>query len=231
MENGYVKLSEEIIMDGIKNRPLLDNFIGGLEELFKSLDNEIDVHIAAKLLYELGVNCENNSINIRDYIEVTFIKEDGYYDELGCGLKMHIPDGRHNNPGRPKIKQLCSCLSDKEVCKVFSKAFNKAKKYIDSPNQYICCFFNALFALLGTDTPIGKIKHYWEMLRDNIKGLKIPRLRTIQSLIKRFNQWKEDAKKWLITQTENIKFKTWDILQLRLETLLPEIEPRLRMAF
>jgi hypothetical protein len=68
------------------------------------------------------------------------------------------------------------------------------------------------------------------MLRKHIVGLKVPALRTVQYNIERFLKWKEDAKKWMISKAEKIKFKSWAALQNVLEKLLPKIEPKLAMC-
>ncbi len=211
--------------DGSKDQFSLDKIMNAIIKAFGSVSEPVDLGTVSKILSHLDVKDGYTFNDIQHQVEEALKKEGGY--KVAVRSVLNRLDRRHNNPGRPKITQLCQRLTDNEWIHAFREAQEIARVYIDSPNQYVCVFFTTLFDLLGTEVPTGRIKYYWEMLSKHIVGLKIPKLRTVQYNIERFSKWKEDAKKWGLSTAERIKYKAWAALQGVLEKLLPEIEPKL----
>ena len=211
--------------DGSKDRFSLDKIMGAICKAFESVDEPVELGTASKVLSRLDVRESITVENIQQQVEEALREEGGC--KVAVSSILYRLDRRHNNPGRPKRERLCHRLTDEECVRAFRKAQERASVYIDNPNQYICVFFTTLFDLLGTEVPSGRIAYYWKLLRKHIVGLKIPALRTIQYNIDRFMKWKEDAKKWMISKAEKIKFKSWAALQNVLEKVLPKIEPKL----
>lgn len=214
--------------DGSKDRFSLDKIMNAICKAFESVNEPTDLGTVSKILSHLDVKDDTLFEDIQTQVEEALMREGRYTVAKSFILYRH--DRRHNNPGRPKITQLCRRLTDNEWIYAFRKAQEIASVYIDNPNQYVCVFFTTLFTLLGTEVPSGRIAYYWKMLRKHIVGLKVPALRTVQYNIERFLKWKEDAKKWMISKAEKIKFKSWAALQNVLEKLLPKIEPKLAMC-
>ena len=144
--------------------------------------------------------------------------------------QVYNHDRRHYNPGRPTEECLCARISDQKACWLWENIYTKLKSYVMKPIQYISCFFLGLFALLDTEIPDGKVAHYWRLLRKNIKGEKIPSLRTVQDAIRMFSNWKAKTMSWLYTSFHDKKFKAWSALQDMIEKLLPELEPKLAVC-
>ena len=211
--------------DGSKDRFSLDKIMNAICKAFKSVAEPVELGTLTKILSHLDVR---ESITVEDiqYLVEEALKKEGKY-KVPVSSISYRPDGRHDNPGRPKTKRLCRRLTDKEWIHAFEEGQERASAYIDNHNQYVCVFFTTLFDLLGTEVPSGRIAYYWKMLRKHIVGLKIPALRTVQLNIRRFMDWKENAVKWGLSRAEKIKFKAWAILQEKLEKLLPKIEPKL----
>jgi len=214
--------------DGSKDRFSLDKIMNAICKAFESVNEPTDLGTVSKILSHLDIKDDTLVEDIQNQVEEALMREGRYTVAKSFILYRH--DRRHNNPGRPKITQLCRRLTDNEWIYAFRKAQEIASVYIDNPNQYVCVFFTTLFTLLGTEVPSGRIAYYWKMLRKHIVGLKVPALRTVQYNIERFLKWKEDAKKWMISKAEKIKFKSWAALQNVLEKLLPKIEPKLAMC-
>ena len=198
--------------DGSKDRFSLDKIMNAICKAFESVNEPTDLGTVSKILSHLDVKDDTQVEDIQNQVEAALMREGCYTVAKSFILYRH--DRRHNNPGRPKITQLCRRLTDNEWIYAFRKAQEIASVYIDNPNQYVCVFFTTLFTLLGTEVPSGRI----------------PALRTVQYNIERFLKWKEDAKKWMISKAEKIKFKSWAALQNVLEKLLPKIEPKLAMC-
>lgn len=215
--------------DGSKACFALDKIMGAICKAFESTSEYADLGTVSKILSHLDVREETSVEDIQDQVESALMKEGLYKEAKSFMLYRH--DRRHDNPGRPKTEQLCTRLFDSETCRLFSEIQSSLARYIDNPTQYVSCFFLALFAVLGTETPIGKIAHYWKILRKHIKGLKIPALRTIQHSISLFSAWKRRAKHVLFTAYDDIKYKTWSSLQCMIEKLMPKIEPKLAVAY
>lgn len=214
--------------DGSKDRFSLDKIMNAICKAFESVNEPADLGTVSKILSHLDVKEGITVEDIQQQVEEALKNEGGY--KVAVSSVLNRIDRRHDNSGRPKIKRLCRRLTDNEWIYAFRKAQEIASEYIDSPIQYICVFFTTLFKLLGTEVPSGRIAYYWKMLRKHIVGLKVPALRTVQYNIERFLKWKEDAKKWMISKAEKIKFKSWAALQNVLEKLLPKIEPKLAMC-
>ena len=214
--------------DGSKDRFSLDKIMNAIVKAFESVNEPTDLGTVSKILSHLDVKDDTQVEDIQNQVEAALMREGRY--TVARSFILYRYDRRHNNPGRPKITQLCRRLTDNEWIYAFRKAQEIASVYIDNPNQYVCVFFTTLFTLLGTEVPSGRIAYYWKMLRKHIVGLKVPALRTVQYNIERFLKWKEDAKKWMISKAEKIKFKSWAALQNVLEKLLPKIEPKLAMC-
>lgn len=211
--------------DGSKDRFSLDKLMNAIFKAFESSNEQVDLGTVSKILSHLDVKDDTQVEDIQNQIEAALMKE-GLYT-VAKSFILYRYDRRHNNPGRPKITQLCRRLTDNEWIDAFIAAQEDARAYIDNPNQYVCVFFTTLFTLLGTEVPSGRIAYYWKMLREHIVGLKVPALRTVQYNIERFMKWKDNAVKWGLSTAEKIKFKAWAVLQSKLEKLLPKIEPKL----
>jgi hypothetical protein len=214
--------------DGSKDRFSLDKIMGAICKAFNSVEEPVDLGTVSKVLSHLDVRPDISYEDIQDQVEIALMKE-GHY-KVSKGFFLYRQDRRHYNPGRPKTKQLCSRMPDEEACRAFTIIQEWCSPYIDNPTQYISCFLLALFSRLGTETPFGKIKYYWEMLCKHIKGLKIPALRTIQNAISLFSSWKSKAKHVLFTAYDNIKYKAWSKLQSMIEKMMPKIEPQLAVS-
>ncbi len=214
--------------DGSKDNFSLDKIMNAIFKAFDSVNVPADLGTVSKILSHLDIKYGTQVENIQIQVEEALMRKGHYKVAKSFFLNRH--DRRHNNPGRPKITQLCQRVTDNEWIYAFREAQRIASAYIDNPIQYVCVFFTTLFSLLGTEVPSGRIAYYWNMLRKHIVGLKVPALRTVQYNIERFMKWKEDAKKWLISKAEKIKFKSWAALQNILEKLLPKIEPKLAMC-
>jgi len=212
--------------DGSKDRFSLDKIMNAIVKAFESANEPTDLGTVSKILNHLDVKDGTTFDDIQHQVEEALKKEGGY--KVAVSSVLNRLDRRHNNPGRPKITQLCRRLTDDEWIHAFREAQERARAYTDSPNQCVCVFFTTLFDLLGTEVPTGRITYYWKMLSKHIVGLKIPKLRTVQYNIERFLKWKDDAKKWGLSMAERIKYKAWAGLQSVLEKLLPEIEPKLQ---
>lgn len=214
--------------DGSKDRFSLDKIMGAICKAFESTSEPADLGTVSKILSHLDVREDTSVEDIQNQVE-NGLMEEGLY-KVAKSFILYRHDRRHDNPGRPKTEQLCTRLFDSETCRVFSEIQSSLAPYIDNPTQYVSCFFLALFSVLGTETPIGKIAHYWKMLRRYIKGLKIPALRTIQHAISLFSAWKRRAKHVLFTAFDDIKYKAWLSLQCMIEKLMPKIEPKLAVV-
>ena len=214
--------------DGSKDRFSLDKIMNAIVKAFESVDDPVDLDTVSKILSHLDVNGDITVEGIQNQVELALMKEGRL--KVAKNFILYRHDRRHNNPGRPKVTQLCRRLTDNEWISAFRKAQEIASLYIDNPNQYVCVFFTTLFDLLGTEVPSGRIAYYWKMLQIHIVGLKLPALRTVQYNIERFIKWKDNAVKWGITMAERIKFKAWAALQSVLEKVLPKIEPKLVTA-
>ena len=214
--------------DGSKDRFSLDKIMNAVVKAFENTSEPVDLGTVSNILSHLDVRDDLSVEDIQDQVECALMKE-GYYREANSFI-MYRHDRRHNNSGRPKTEQLCSRLLDSETCRVFSEIQKALSPYIGNPTQYVSCFFLALFTVLGTETPLGKIAHYRKMLCKHIKGLKIPALRTIQNAINLFSTWKIKAKNFLFTAYDNIKYKAWSKLQGMIEKLMPKVEPKLAVC-
>ena len=203
----------------------LDKIMNAIVKAFESVNEPAELGTVSKILSHLDVKDDTTFDDIQHQVEEALKKEGGY--KVAVSSVLNRLDRRHNNPGRPKITQLCRRLTDDEWIHAFREAQERARAYTDSPNQYVCVFFTTLFRLLGTEVPSGRIAYYWKMLREHVAGLKVPALRTVQYNIERFMKWKDNATKWGISTAERIKFKAWAALQNVLEELLPKIEPKL----
>lgn len=210
--------------DGSKDQFSLDKIMDAIVKAFNRVSEPVELGTVSKILNHLDVNDDVTVEGIQNQVEEALMKEGRYKVAQNFILYRDL---RHNNPGRPKITQLCRRLTDNEWIYAFREAQEIASAYIDNPNQYVCVFFTTLFDLLGTEVPTGRIKYYWEMLCKHIVGLKIPKLRTVQYNIDRFSKWKEDAVKWGLSTAERVKYKAWAALQSVLERVLPKIEPKL----
>ena len=211
--------------DGSKDRFSLDKIMNAIVKAFESVNEPSDLGVISKILNHIDMNSDISVEGIQNQVENILMKE-GLYS-VAKSFVLFRSDRRHNNEGRPKVEQLCSRISDDRVCSLWSEVKNIVYRYIGKPIQYICCFFLALFALMDTETPEGKISHYWNMLKSHLRTVKIPSLRSLQNSINLFTKWKESAEKWLFSKTDKIKFKAWSVLQNMIEKLLPKLEPEL----
>lgn len=214
--------------NGTKDRFSLDKIMNAIVKAFESVDEPADLGTVSKILSHIDVNPGISVEGVQNQVEEALMRE-GLY-KVAKSFILFRYDRRHDNEGRPKIEQLCHRISDNRVCSLWSEVKHILHRYIAKPIQYICCFFLALFALMDTETPEGKIAHYWNMLKNHVRAVNIPSLRSLQNSINLFRKWKEGAEKWLISKTDKIKFKAWSALQNMIEQLLPKLEPELVTA-
>ncbi len=214
--------------DGSKDSFSLDKIMNAIVKAFESVDVPAELGTVSKILKHIELTEYTQPEDIQEQIQSALVKVD-YVCKTGIHTKEKY-DHRHDNPGRPRTKQLCKRLLDRQTCQLFSKVHKMLNRYIDNPTQYITCFFQALFSLLGTETPQGKIKHYWEMLHKYIKGFRIPKLRAIQEAIRMFSLWQNKTMTWLFKASQEIKYRAWASLQGMIEEILPKLEPCLAVG-
>lgn len=211
--------------DCLTVRFALDKIMSALRKAIESVDEPTDLGTVSKILSHLDVHPDISVESIQNQVEESLMRE-GLF-KVAKSFILFNYDRRHDNEGRPKVKQLCNRISDNRVCSLWSEVKQILHRYIAKPIQYICCFFLALFALMDTETPEGKIAHYWNMLKNHLRVVKIPSLRSLQNSINLYTKWKDGAEKWLFSKTDKIKFKAWSVLQNMIEKLLPKLEPEL----
>jgi hypothetical protein len=213
--------------DGSKDRFSLDKIMGAICKAFETVDKPTDLGTVAKVLNHLDLKDGITIEDIQNQVEESLMNE-GLFKVAKSFIMSR--DRRHDNPGRPTIVQLCPRWVDRDTCRLFSWTWEEMRQYTSDPTQQVVCFFNAIFAYMETEVPLGKIAHYYRILCKYIRGFRIPRLRTIQNAIRMYTNWKNRTMMWLFKESHHIKYKAWSALQDMIEGLLPKLEPQLAVS-
>ena len=211
--------------DGSKDRFALDKIMNAIVKAFESVDEPADLGAVSKIIDRLDIKDGMTPFDIQHEIEQLLLS---YPDQPVIESRKY--DRRHKNPGAPKVTRVCALLPDWKVVLLLKKIGKQLARYIDKPLQLITCYYLALFALLKTESYNRKIRYYWQLLVNKIKGFKIPALRTVQDAIDKLANWRDNVKKLVFTAAEKLKYRAWSRLQDMIEELLPTLEPAFRVA-
>ena len=219
-DDNSVTLSEGKAKSSSRSHKLIDLFSGagglmvganhsGKSTLAKAIKCVLDIEKSRKLAIE-----EEFDSNIIDTLIggppcQAFSHTDE--DELLSELEDETTRGR----GRPVIEQLCSMFRDAAIWPmakdVFKRIYHKAITTATNLTQYLVCFICALFRVVKTEEPYGRIEHFHRLLKGYLK--KLPAVRTLQSGV----QWLKDKTKTFFRcakrQAEEAKHKAWETLE------------------
>lgn len=97
------------------------------------------------------------------------------------------------------------------VKEVYNRIYNKAITTAKNLGQVLVCFICALFRVVKTQTPYGRIEHFHRLLKGHLK--KLPSVRTLQTGV----QWLTDKTKTFFRcvnhRAEEAKHKAWEALE------------------
>ena len=91
--------------DGSKDRFSLDKIMNALCKAFHSVDEPVELGTVSKGLTHLEVKDDTQIEDIQNQVEEALMREGRYTVAKNFILYRH--DRRHNNPGRPRLTQLC----------------------------------------------------------------------------------------------------------------------------
>lgn len=219
-DDNSVTLSEGTDKASSKSHKLVDLFAGagkiiigpnhtGKSTLAKALRFLVEAREPRKIAYE-----EKSLSNILDSLiggSPCQAFSDTDEDELLSELEEETTRGR----GRPVIEQLCSMFRDAAIWPmakdVFKRIYHKAITTATNLTQYLVCFICALFRVVKTEEPYGRIEHFHRLLKGHLK--KLPAVRTLQTGV----QWLKDKTKTFFRcakrQAEEAKYKAWEALE------------------
>lgn len=202
-----------------------DKIMDAIRKAFDSTNQTADLCTVSRIIDHLDIKDGMTLFDIQH--EIAHILISNQKQPVSINSKL---DRRHENPGRPEVTRVCALLPDWKVVSLLKTIGKRLVRYIDKPLQLITCYYLALFALLKTESCMGKIRYYWQLLVKHIKGFKIPALRTVQDAIEKLSNWRNNVKKLVFTAAEKLKYRAWSKLQDMIEELLPELEPAFKVT-
>lgn len=202
-----------------------DKIMDAIRKAFDSTNQTADLCTVSRIIDHLDIKDGMTLFDIQH--EIAHILISNQKQPVSINSKL---DRRHENPGRPEVTRVCALLPDWKVVSLLKTIGKRLVRYIDKPLQLITCYYLALFALLKTESCMGKIRYYWQLLVKHIKGFKIPALRTVQDAIDKLSNWRNNVKKLVFTAAEKLKYRAWSKLQDMIEELLPELEPAFKVT-
>lgn len=202
-----------------------DKIMDAIRKAFDSTNQTADLCTVSRIIDHLDIKDGMTLFDIQHEIAHILIS----YQKQPVSINSKL-DRRHENPGRPEVTRVCALLPDWKVVSLLKTIGKRLVRYIDKPLQLITCYYLALFALLKTESCMGKIRYYWQLLVKHIKGFKIPALRTVQDAIEKLSNWRNNVKKLVFTAAEKLKYRAWSKLQDMIEELLPELEPAFKVT-
>lgn len=202
-----------------------DKIMDAIRKAFDSTNQTADLCTVSRIIDHLDIKDGMTLFDIQHEIAHILIS----YQKQPVSINSKL-DRRHENPGRPEVTRVCALLPDWKVVSLLKTIGKRLVRYIDKPLQLITCYYLALFALLKTESCMGKIRYYWQLLVKHIKGFKIPALRTVQDAIDKLSNWRNNVKKLVFTAAEKLKYRAWSKLQDMIEELLPELEPAFKVT-
>ncbi len=220
-----IKNFKSIKCDDLIIRSSHDKIMDAIRKAFDSTNQTADLCTVSRIIDHLDIKDGMTLFDIQHEIAHILIS----YQKQPVSINSKR-DRRHENPGRPEVTRVCALLPDWKVVSLLKTIGKRLVRYIDKPLQLITCYYLALFALLKTESCMGKIRYYWQLLVKHIKGFKIPALRTVQDAIDKLSNWRNNVKKLVFTAAEKLKYRAWSKLQDMIEELLPELEPAFKVT-
>lgn len=203
-------------LEAVRKRPAM--YIGdisekGLQQLvLETVDRTIDQAILSAnevTTKYMGGSRKSRVAKVLSYLLESFSNADE--DNPLSELEDETTRGR----GRPVIEQLCSMFHDAAIWPmakdVFKRIYHKAITTATNLTQYLVCFICALFRVVKTEEPYGRIEHFHRLLKGHLE--KLPAVRTLQTGV----QWLKDKTKTFFRcakrQAEEAKHKAWEALE------------------